>query len=202
MNNQIQQHFERHKKQIARFLIWTCVVAAVVATVMVCSATAEDILVHDGAAMTLTRLPPNGIQIRYVDVPAALRELGVVEGTVLLQGQWDDDYMLEGEAFVFAPGCAPIAYPIRGVVTVARSLLVVGPTPRSCEDRTLTWSAAAVMKFDPPRATAQPRQVESKKPKARKADPSPPRPKPRPARPAAPQQPYQNPYQQYPYWRW
>ena len=179
-------------------------VAVVVAAVTVCSASAEDTLTYDGAAMTLTRLAPNGLKISYAEVPAALRELGVVEGTVLLQGQWDDDYVLEGEAFMFAPGCAPIPYPIRAVVTVARTLLVIGPTPKSCEDRTLTWSAAAVMKFNPPRVTEKPRQATSKKPKTRQADPSPARSKPRPVRPAAPrqQQPYQNPYQQYPYWRW
>jgi hypothetical protein len=158
-------------------------------------------LIHDGSPMTLS-VTGDDLEISYLEVPAALREQGVTPGTPLVRGQWDG-MIFTGQAFLFAAGCSPIAYPIRGVVDRANSLVVIGPAPVSCNDPTLTWNDSAVMRFDPP-PSRPPR--EQKKPKAEKPKSKPKsKPKPKPEvrrRPAAsapsPWAPYQQQYQ----WRW
>lgn len=154
-------------------------------------------LIHDGSAMTLS-VNGDDLEISYLEVPPALREQGVTPGTLLVRGQWDG-MIFTGQAYLFATGCPPIAYPVRGVVDRANSLVVIGPTPVSCNDPTLTWGDAAVMRFDPPQQA--PTRVREKKREKRKVEK--PKPKPKPAvrrQPAAPSPwaPYQQQYQ----WRW
>lgn len=149
--------------------------------------------------MTLS-VSGDDLEISYLEVPPALRELGVVSGTPLVRGHWVGK-VLNGEAFAFSPGCAPIAYPVRGMVDFAGSLLVIGPVPVSCADRTLVWNESAVIRFDPPKQTSSVRVKKRKddKPKAQKPKPKPEakrpvRRAPAPASPWMPQQQYQ--------WRW
>ena len=159
---------------------------------------------HDGVAMTLKTSPPNELEIAYNDVPPALRELGVVQGTVLVQGSWSKQGVLEGQAYVFAPGCSPIPYTVKGFTDRTGALWVVGPTPSSCTDPTLRWTEAALIRFAPPlvsnrsvdKRSAQPKpKAEAKRQPKPKASP----PRARPARPAAPAPaPTWSPYQ----WRW
>jgi hypothetical protein len=155
---------------------------------------------YDGTAMTLS-VTGNELEIAYLEVPVALRELGVASGAPLVRGHWEG-LMLVGEAYAFAPGCAPMPYPVRAVVDLSGSLVVIGPAPLSCSDRTLTWDRSAVMRFDPPPPA---RPVREKKATAEKPKPKveKPKPKPKPAvrrQPAAPAPwaPYQQQYQ----WRW
>ena len=83
------------------------------------------LLTHDGSAMTLS-VNGDDLEISYLEVPAALREIGVASGTPLVRGHWDGK-VLNGEAFAFSPGCPPIGYPVRGVVDFQGSLVVIGP---------------------------------------------------------------------------
>ena len=147
-------------------------------------------LTYDGAAMGMNN-SGDEIEIIYSEVPPMLRELGVVPGQRLLHGKWEDT-ILVGEAYAFAKGCAPMAYPIRGVVDRSGALIVIGPAPVDCAvPRSYMWGPSSVMRFDPPQQPA---------PAARaKAAPKP-KPKPRP-RPAAPRPPQQQPMQQQ-QWRW
>jgi hypothetical protein len=144
-------------------------------------------LTHDGTSMAMSNTDDE-IEIIYSEVPPALRELGVVPGTRLLHGKWEDT-ILVGTAYVFAKGCAPIAYPVRGVVDRSGALIVIGPAPTDCSRSQYAWGPSSVMRFDPPQQRQQP------KPKVTKPKPKPPQ------RPAAPrsQQPMWPQQQQ---WRW
>lgn len=142
------------------------------------------------------------LEISYLEVPAALREIGVASGTPLVRGHWDGK-VLNGEAFAFSPGCPPIGYPVRGVVDFQGSLVVIGPAPVSCADRTLVWNESAVIRFDPPQQAPSVRVKKRKddKPKAQKPKPKPKPEAKRPVRRApAPASPWM-PQQQY-QWRW
>lgn len=150
-------------------------------------------VMHDGIAMAMSRTTA-GIEISYIEVPADLRELGVKSGAVLVRGQWDDTVLI-GDAFMFARDCAPIAYPIRGVVDRSGALVIIGPQPQSCGSSALVWSDASVMRFEPPalppvrEREAKPKPKPKPKPEVRPIERKPPRP--------APQQAPQ--WQQ---WRW
>lgn len=145
---------------------------------------------HDGAEMTLTKFGDNGLEIAYgIDIPAPLRELGVMTGTVLVRGNWDDKTLV-GEAWAFSPDCkAGVSYPVLGVVDYDSTLVVFGPVPRSCKANSdSSWGKEALMRFEVPqrnRPAARPKQAEAKpkpKPKSKPA----PRPKAVAPRPAAP----------------
>jgi hypothetical protein len=149
---------------------------------------------YDGSPMRVVVSDDAGLELRYIDPPALLREIGVKPDAVLVKGHWERDTLV-GEAFVFPPGCPPIAYPIRGLVDAFAALVILGPVPTvnaACEVTRHDWADGSVMRFEPSRASEKPRRVKPKeKPKAK--------PKPRPRSiPSAPrQQPYQ--WQQY---RW
>jgi hypothetical protein len=151
------------------------------------------LVVHDGLTLALSHTG-DGIEISYIDVPAVLRELGVQSGQVVVRGKWDDT-ILVGEAFVFARGCAPIAYPIRGVVDRSGALILIGPQPQDCEAKVYVWGEGAVMRFEPPRAPPV-----REKPKVRPKPKPKPKPKPRQEAPAAPRPQYQQPQPWQ--WRW
>jgi hypothetical protein len=170
----------------------------------------ERKVVHDGTEMNLT-VSGDDLTIAYGTPPTELREIGVVDGQVLLQGTWTRrDSVLVGTAYAFAPNCPPISYSIRGVVDYNGALVVIGPTPilkfQSCDVASLVWSDGAVMQFAPP--APERKLVEKKRRHAFEEEEKPkpkskPKPKPRPRieRPAQPS--YQQPY--YPYqrpWGW
>ena len=147
---------------------------------------------HDGVAMSLTRQDTGEIEIAYIEVPAMLRELGVKAGTVLVRAKWaEDNFILVGEAFMFSKNCAPMAYAVRGVVTWDNVLIVVGPTPVSCENRALQWGEAAVMTFEQPRGPRQrigPERPKQEKPVTKPKPKAKPKPRPRPEPTPQPQQ--------------
>lgn len=160
---------------------------------------------HDGSHMRVKLSDDRGaLEIYYLDPPAMLRENGVKPDTVLVRGHWEKETLV-GEAYVFPVGCAPIAYPIRGLVDVSYALVVLGPVPNvtaACEVSRYEWTEGSVMRFEalgslPAKAAKSRKKAEPKK----KAEPEPkakakPKPKPRP-RPVAPAQPsYPQP------WRW
>jgi hypothetical protein len=142
-------------------------------------------LTYDGSAMGMNN-SGDEIEIVYTEVPPMLRELGVVPGQRLLHGKWEDT-ILVGEAYAFAKGCAPIAYPVRGVVDRSGALIVIGPAPTDCSAREYAWGPSSVMRFDPPQQPAPAAAKQRVKPK----------PKPRPAQRRQP-----SPWPQQQQWRW
>lgn len=178
-------------------------------------ATAQEVrpVFLDGVEMKLTKAADNnGVEISFsTDVPVHLRELGVVPGTMLVRGQWEEN-ILVGEAWAFSKVCKPISYAIRGVVDYGGSLTVFGPVPTTCkvdDYGSYSWGKDAIMRFDQPRMADA--KVERKGKKTRHAEQ--PKPKkeakrqpppvsasrvarPRVAAPAQPQPYWQQPYQQ------
>src|SRR5215831_3064961 len=89
-----------------------------IALCLVTTAQAEERrIIHDNTEMILT-VNGDDIQIAYGTPPAELREIGVADGQVLLQGTWTrrEPGVLVGNAYAFKQGCSPIRYDIRGVV--------------------------------------------------------------------------------------
>ena len=159
------------------------------------------VVTHENELMALAIQPDGTIEISYIIPPVMLREVGVKTGQVLVQGKWNErDNVLEGQAYAFVHGCEPISYPVRGVVNRETGVLVViGPMPMSCTDRTLAWKEGSVMTFDqvlPPLQTENKKKKKKEKKEERVAKP---KPKPRPSR----QEPYMPaPYQWREQWRW
>jgi hypothetical protein len=152
---------------------------------------------HESEPMTLVVQPDSIIEISYITLPPLLRETGVKPGQILVQGKWTDrDNVLEGQAYAFVHGCEPIPYPVRGVVNQTGVLVVIGPMPMSCTDRTLTWKEGSVMTFDQSSSSVTKREKEKKKERVVERKP---KPKLRPSR----QEPYvPAPYPWREQWRW
>ena len=145
----------------------------------------------DGSLVTIIATGDR-LEVSYIDPPPMLREAGAKKGSLILTGEWEEG-VLVGEAYVYAPLCPTIAYPIRGVVNAMDYLIVVGPTPKlregSCEVTGYEWGEHAVLKLGSPMDTRKPSKTKKSKPKKPEVKP---KPKPKP-RPVAPQrQPQQN----------
>ena len=153
----------------------------------------------DGVALTITA---NGdhLDILYIDPPVLLREAGAKKDSPVLSGEWVQG-VLVGDAYVYAPNCGAISYPIRGVVDAFDNLVIVGPTPKlregSCEVIGHEWTDRAVFKLGSPLKTQQPAVKQKKAKPKKKAEP---KPKPRPRSPRA--APQQQPQPQQWWWRW
>jgi hypothetical protein len=145
-------------------------------------------VIHEGEPMALVVQPDSTIEISYITLPPLLREVGVKPGQVLVQGKWNDrDNVLEGQAYAFVHGCEPIPYPVRGVVNRETGVLVViGPMPASCTDRTLIWKEGSVMTFDQPPSPVTKREKEKKKERVVERVKPKPRSKPRSVSPYSP----------------
>jgi hypothetical protein len=173
------------------------------ALTLAASAAEDRRILYDDTAMLLRFLPDYNIEIRFIDPPAILREIGVQPGQVLAQGRWTDA-VLEGTAFLFAQGCKPIAYPVRGFIDARDALIILGPLPvlNGCEPTGQTeWRPASIMRFEPERSKAEEKDkrrkvVEPERPKPK------PKPKPRPRPQQQPQQQQPSPYWYYPQQRW
>jgi hypothetical protein len=153
---------------------------------------------HESEPMALVVQPDSTIEISYITLPPLLREVGVKPGQILVQGKWTDrDNVLEGQAYAFVHGCEPIPYPVRGVVNRETGVLVViGPMPVSCTDRTLVWKEGSVMTFDQSSSPVIKREKKKERVVERKPKP---RREPRPSR----QEPYvPQPYPWREQWRW
>ena len=160
-------------------------------------------VIHDGITMALKRQGEGRIEIAYTEVPVQLRELGVKNGTVLVSGQWNTDEVMIGDAYIFTKECGALVYPVRGIVGIDNILTIIGPTPVNCEDRTLHWNEAAVLRFEPPRPFVQSKpRYEDKQKKRQSKEKSEPRKAERKQQPRR-QQPTADPWQQQQYqWRW
>jgi len=184
-----------------------------VATCLVTSAHAQEArkVLYDGVEMQMT-VSEDALTIAYKEPPAQLREIGVADGQILVEGTWTrrEPGILVGNAYAFKQGCPPIRYDVRGIVDYNGALVVIGPTPilkfESCDVASLVWSDDAVMQFAP--LAPDRKLIERKKPHAfqeeEKPKPKKPKPKPKPRQIERPAQPaYQQPY--YPYqrpWGW
>jgi len=146
---------------------------------------------YDGIPMSVAA-DPEGVEIRYSDSPPpSLRETGVLPGSLLVKGIWENKILI-GEAFVFSKGCPAIPYPIRGLIDLGRDLVVLGQIPTviaNCQASEYKWTDGSVMRFEPARREAKP---ETPSPKRKEAKPKPKsKPKPQIARPR-PVQPQYN----------
>jgi hypothetical protein len=153
---------------------------------------------HESEPMALVVQPDSTIEISYITLPPLLREVGVKPGQVLVQGKWNDrDNVLEGQAYAFVHGCEPIPYPVRGVVNRETGVLVViGPMPMSCTDKTLTWKEGSVMTFD---QSSSPSPVIKREKKKERVVERKPKPKSKP-RSVSPYSPYEYNWREQ--WRW
>lgn len=172
-------------------------IARAVLLLVLCSgaASAQDRPVtYDGEPMTAS-VHGDSIEIRYVNPPVGLRELGVTPGTVLVRGQWEEG-IFTGDAFIFAPACPPVGYPVRGMIDNNGALLVLGPAPtaiKDCKAESLAWNSSSILRFQVPDNAARP----ERKPKVKAK----PKPKPRPVERRQPRpqpqlrQPWENQWQ-------
>jgi hypothetical protein len=150
---------------------------------------------YEGAPMTAL-VRGDSIEIRYLNPPPNLRELGVTPGTPLLRGQWEGG-IFTGDAFVFAPGCPPVPFPVRGMIDNNGALLVLGPAPtavKDCQAEALAWNERSILRFEQP-TFSKPKPQAKPKPKPKpKPKVEPPRSRPAPA----PRVPWENQWQ----WQW
>lgn len=173
--------------------------AIVVLLLLVTSAHAEAIsrtVMHEGATYGLDVVDQK-LTITFLEPPADLREFGAARGMILLQGKWSPMGVLEAEAYAFAAGCAPIPYPVRGIIDQAGQLIVIGPQPvvQGCKVTGSQWTEGAIMRFtsarpvsERPKITAKPKPKPKPKPRAE--------PRPQAPRPQAPvRQPWENQWQ-------
>lgn len=175
-----------------------CFVATAVMVTAAYAETARTVM-YDGTVYAF-EVADQTLTISFIDPPVDLRELGVTRGNVLLQGTWQPSGVLEGDAYVFAPHCPPIAYPVRGIVDQSGQLVVVGPQPtvQGCAMTGSQWNKGSIMRFTAasrparePEERAKPRARAKPKAEARA------RPRPRPQR----QQPvYRQPWENQ--WQW
>ena len=163
---------------------------------LVTSAHAEALrtVMHEGVVYAV-EIADQMLTITFMDPPADLRELGANRGMILLSGKWTPNGVLEGEAYAFAAGCAPIAYPVRGIIDQSSQLVVIGPQPvlQGCKVTGSQWTEGSIMTFASARAIEEPRPKPKAKPK--------PKPKPRPQAPRQ-QQPIRQPWENQWQWQW
>lgn len=160
----------------------------------------ESAVMLDGDLVTVIATGDR-LEVLYIEPPVLLREAGAVKGSPVLKGNWSEGVLI-GNAYMYAPGCSPISYPIRAIVDANLNLIVVGPTPRlvmsTCTVDGYEWSEKSIFKLGQPMTT---KRQEPKKKKAREAK-SEPKPKPKPPRQErAPQQPQQQ-WNWREQWRW
>jgi hypothetical protein len=122
---------------LPRSIIGSCAVALS----MLPALAEERVLAVDGAGLALRPIEPNGLEIYYNP-----------SGVVLVRGQWVED-VLEGEAFRILDDCAPISYPIRGIVSRSGRLVVIGTAAETCAQQ--PTGVLAVMRFEPPAKMAK-----------------------------------------------
>ena len=145
----------------------------------------EGVVMLDGSLVTIIATGDR-LEVFYIDPPPMVREAGAKKGSPILTGDWDQG-ILVGEAYVYAPLCPTIAYPIRGVVNAMDYLIVIGPTPKlregSCEVAGYEWNEHSVLKLGSPMTTQKSKQAKPKKAKPKKPKPKPQRSAPRPRQP-------------------
>lgn len=184
-------------------------ILAMLVALMAMPATAEESarkVLFEGNEMTVKSIGDNTIEIAYIDPPTSLREIGIQPGSVVIRGKWNArDFLLEGDAYLYAKDCEPISYPVRGVVDEMLWLIVLGPTPvlDGCKSTgRAQWTSASIMRFEPIGRLPTPSDSNSSKRKReeRKVEDKPkPKPKAKPkAKPAQPHQPQPSPYWYYP----
>ena len=165
----------------------------------------EKRVIYDEMPMLARFDIDRSLSIRFIDPSAMLREIGVEPGEALIEGRWIGA-VFEGNAFLFAKGCKPIPYPVRGVVDLNGVLMVLGPTPvlNGCEPTGQTqWTASSIMRIEPgdksgsKSGSVDKRPAQPKPKKEAKPQPKPkPKPRPRPVTPPAPQPYWYAPQQQ------
>jgi len=170
---------------------------------LVTGARAEPVLrtvMHEGAMYGLD-IVDQTLTITFMEPPADLRELGAARGGILVTGKWSPMGVLEGEAYAFASGCAPIAYPVRGVVAQSGQLIVIGPQPtlQGCTVTGSQWTEGSIMRFTGARPIAEPRKSE---PRAKAKDKPKPKPKPAARPQPRPQAPARSPWENQWQWQW
>jgi hypothetical protein len=99
-------------------------------------ALAEERVLRVDGGVAVRQIESDGLEIYY-------RATNIV----LVRGQWSED-VLEGEAFRILDDCAPLSYPVRGVVSSAGRLVVVGTAAETCS--TQPSGVLAVMRFEAP----------------------------------------------------
>lgn len=132
--------------QLPRSIICSCAVACLALPALA----EERVLRVEGADLALRQFEPNGLEIYYQS-----------SGIVLVRGQWSDG-VLEGVAFRILDDCAPIEYPVRGVVSQKGQLVVVGTAAETCAQA--PTGTLAVMRFEPPATTAKAKRKAKPKP--------------------------------------
>lgn len=138
--------------RLPRSIICSCAVALS----MLPALAEERVLAVDGAGLALRSIEPNGLEIYYNP-----------SGVILVRGQWVED-VLEGEAFRILDDCAPISYPIRGIVSRTGQLVVVGNAAETCAQA--PTGVLAVMRFEPPAKMAKAkRKTKREAPRIREA---------------------------------
>jgi hypothetical protein len=133
--------------RLPRAVIASCAVACLSALPALAE---ERVLRVDGADLAVRKTDPNGLEIYYS-----------TSGVILVRGQWAEGGVLEGEAFRILDDCAPLAYPVRGVVSSAGQLVVVGTAAETCS--TEPSGVLAVMRFEAPAEPPRKAKVKAKR---------------------------------------
>lgn len=117
------------------------------------NAASAQVASHNGSLVTVAAIGDGGQEIRYLRPRLGLAEVGVIPGTLLFRGQWSGPppQVIDGTAFVFAPGCPPIPYAVTGGVD-GNVLVLRGPAPLVtpwCAVVGLAWTGNSELLFVP-----------------------------------------------------
>lgn len=127
----------------------TAWIKSVLAAAMISTASAGELppaanFDHNGSLMIYWSTGTSRVFAYQIPRPA-IAALGVIPGTVLFAGEVDNAARsLTGRAFVFAPGCAPIPYPVQGVSADPTGITLEGPAPivgEGCIVQGYTWDS-------------------------------------------------------------
>jgi hypothetical protein len=115
-------------------------------------AVTERLVMHNGSIMTVSMAPDRVVTIRYLEPKPSLRALGIIPGTVLVYGRWDDaTRTFRGVAHVFGE-CGAVPYQVFGGVDPNESLVLTGPVPQrfegSCVPFAYVWNHNSRLQFD------------------------------------------------------
>jgi hypothetical protein len=108
--------------------------------------------IHNGSLMAVIASPRTGtLRMEYIAPRPSLAALGVMPGTLLLNGRWSRDE-LSATAFVFSR-CGPIPYEVRGGADPTGMLTLQGLAPVVNPDTCMVfgqaWTMNSVLMFLP-----------------------------------------------------
>jgi hypothetical protein len=111
---------------------------------------APPMVLHNGSLMQIIEGPPRTIRIVYVQPRPEMASIGVMPGTLLVDGTWTGPNTFAGTARVFSTQCGALPYRVEGGVAPDGSLELGGFTPIigwDCQLLSWEWTTNSRLRF-------------------------------------------------------